>query len=217
MRDVVLPLGEHVVHAVAAEDVDVFDPRLREDGVGRVPRPVDAVGGGGVAEVLRRRAVVVVAGVPEAVRPVFDVDPTSLADLSIPGVAPRPPEYGVGRAGPPRHQIPRELVREERAAGGDQEQQEDGRGGGGPGAHRQPLGDEDTRPAPGEGGPARVARPNVAARGGPFKVSPRRPRAMPGTTAPTPTPRRGRSRGPGRGRPGTRGVRGGRGRTGRPG
>ena len=181
------------------------------------PRPVDAVGGGGMAEVLGRRAVVVVAGVPEAVRPVLDVDPPSLADFPIPGVAPRPLEYGVGRAGPPRHQSPRKFVREARAAGGDQEQQEDRTGGGGPGAHRQPLGDEDTRHAPGGVVPARVARPNVAARGGPFKLSPRRPRTTSGTTGPTPTPGRGRSRGPGCGRPGTRGVRGDRGRTGRPG
>src|SRR5262249_44473382 len=96
--------------AVAVEDEDVLGPRPGEDRVGRVARPAQAVGRGGVAEELGRREVVVVAGVPQVVRPALAEDIAALADLAVPRAVAGPLEDRVAGQGRPCHEPPGEFV-----------------------------------------------------------------------------------------------------------
>ena len=80
------------------------------DRVGRVARPVQAVGRGGVAEELGGRTLVVVAGVPEVEHLAVAEDVPALPDLSVPGVAAGALKDRIGRGGRPGNESPGELV-----------------------------------------------------------------------------------------------------------
>ena len=119
MGDVVLPLGEHDVRAVVADDAHVLDPGTGENRVSGVAGPVNAVARSGMAQRHGRRAVAGIAGVPEMISSIVaDQDIAALADFAIPGVAAGAGEDRVFRDRGPGDQRPggRGLLRAGRAA-----------------------------------------------------------------------------------------------------